>query len=132
MAPRTSTGASPKLSNIVLVFYVAYLFEDDVCSTFETALAGVIPVVKTSIAGTRIIGRLCAGNGLGALPALAFSILTLSFFIVAGNKNGLLLPHNTTDQGNNPFLFILIWYQYRVLLVVVGFKLVLTSFEMSG
>ncbi|KAL9402741.1 hypothetical protein Peur_006590 [Populus x canadensis] len=35
-----------------------------------------IPVVKTSIAGTRIIGRLCAGN-----------------------KNGHLVPHTTTDQG---------------------------------
>ncbi|KAK4398102.1 Eukaryotic translation initiation factor 6-2 [Sesamum angolense] len=43
--------------------------------TFEAELADVIPVVKSSIAGTRIIGRLCAGN-----------------------KNGLLLPHNTTDQ----------------------------------
>ncbi|KAH1207107.1 Eukaryotic translation initiation factor 6-2 [Glycine max] len=42
---------------------------------FEAELAGVIPVVKTSIGGTRIIGRLCAGN-----------------------KNGLLLPHTTTDQ----------------------------------
>ena len=45
-------------------------------STFEAELADVIPVVKTSINGTRIIGRLCAGN-----------------------KKGLLLPHNTTDQG---------------------------------
>lgn len=30
-------------------------------STFEAELADVIPVVKTSIAGTRIVGRLCAG-----------------------------------------------------------------------
>ncbi|KAL4202401.1 hypothetical protein AMTRI_Chr02g263550 [Amborella trichopoda] len=44
-------------------------------STFEAELADVIPVVKTSISGTRIIGRLCVGN-----------------------KKGLLLPHNTTDQ----------------------------------
>ncbi|XP_004297441.1 PREDICTED: eukaryotic translation initiation factor 6-2 [Fragaria vesca subsp. vesca] len=44
-------------------------------STFESELADVIPVIKTSIGGTRIIGRLCAGN-----------------------KNGLLLPHTTTDQ----------------------------------
>lgn len=33
------------------------------CSVFESELAGVIPVVKTSIGGTRIIGRLCAGEG---------------------------------------------------------------------
>lgn len=32
------------------------------CSTFEAELADVIPVVKTSIAGTRIIGRLCVGE----------------------------------------------------------------------
>lgn len=32
-----------------------------VCSAFESDLADVIPVVKTSIGGTRIIGRLCAG-----------------------------------------------------------------------
>lgn len=32
------------------------------CSAFEAELADVIPVVKTSIAGTRIIGRLLAGN----------------------------------------------------------------------
>ncbi|KAK2974264.1 hypothetical protein RJ640_016750 [Escallonia rubra] len=43
---------------------------------FESELADVIPVVKTSIGGTRIIGRLCAGN-----------------------ENGLLLPHTTTDQA---------------------------------
>ncbi|GER35008.1 eukaryotic translation initiation factor 6 [Striga asiatica] len=53
-------------------------------STFEAELAHVIPVVKTSIAGTRIIGRLCAGN-----------------------KNGLLAPQKTTDQGRcmllNPY-----------------------------
>ncbi|KAL4194944.1 hypothetical protein AMTRI_Chr05g70970 [Amborella trichopoda] len=43
--------------------------------TFEAELADVIPVVKISISGTRIIGRLCVGN-----------------------QKGLLLPHNTTDQ----------------------------------
>eukprot|EP00850_Spirogloea_muscicola_P012791 SM000084S23127 [mRNA] locus=s84:364578:366873:+ [translate_table: standard] len=38
-------------------------------------LADVIPVVKVSIAGTRVIGRMCVGN-----------------------KNGLLMPNSTTDQ----------------------------------
>ncbi|XWS75222.1 hypothetical protein CRYUN_Cryun01aG0067100 [Craigia yunnanensis] len=33
----------------------------------STELADVIPVIKTSIAGTRIIGRLCAGNKNGFL-----------------------------------------------------------------
>lgn len=44
-------------------------------SVFEAELADVIPIVHTSIAGTRIIGRLCVGN-----------------------RHGLLLPSTTTDQ----------------------------------
>ncbi|EAL69200.1 hypothetical protein ACTFIW_004461 [Dictyostelium discoideum] len=43
--------------------------------TVENRLADHIPVVETSIAGTRIVGRLSAGN-----------------------KNGLLLPNTCTDQ----------------------------------
>ncbi|KAJ3054460.1 Eukaryotic translation initiation factor 6, partial [Quaeritorhiza haematococci] len=42
---------------------------------FESELADVIPVIHTSIAGTRIIGRLTAGN-----------------------RHGLLVPNTTTDQ----------------------------------
>ncbi|KAJ1640712.1 Eif6 [Pavlovales sp. CCMP2436] len=44
-------------------------------SVFEAELGGHIPIVHTSIAGLRIIGRMCAGN-----------------------KNGLLVPTSTTDQ----------------------------------
>ncbi|KEI37658.1 uncharacterized protein L969DRAFT_89622 [Mixia osmundae IAM 14324] len=44
-------------------------------STFEAELGDVIPVIQTSIAGTRIIGRLTAGN-----------------------RHGLLVPSTTTDQ----------------------------------
>lgn len=44
-------------------------------STFESELADKIPVVYSSIAGCRIIGRLCVGN-----------------------RHGLLVPENTTDQ----------------------------------
>ncbi|KAF3907317.1 hypothetical protein ABW21_db0207507 [Orbilia brochopaga] len=44
-------------------------------SVFEAELADVIPVVHTTIAGTRIVGRLTAGN-----------------------RQGLLLPTSTTDQ----------------------------------
>ena len=46
-----------------------------ICSVFESELADIIPVVHTSIGGTRIIGRLTAGN-----------------------RHGLLLPNSTTDQ----------------------------------
>lgn len=55
---------------------LAHGFYFDLCSTFEAELQDVIPVVKASIAGTRVIGRMCVGN-----------------------KNGLLLPQATTDQG---------------------------------
>lgn len=48
---------------------------DSFASVFEAELADVVPVVRASIGGTRIVGRLCVGN-----------------------KNGLLLPNTTTDQ----------------------------------
>ncbi|GJJ75312.1 translation initiation factor 6 [Entomortierella parvispora] len=44
-------------------------------SIFETELKDIIPIVHTSIAGTRILGRLCVGN-----------------------RHGLLVPSTTTDQ----------------------------------
>ncbi|KAF9404093.1 Eukaryotic translation initiation factor 6 [Podila epigama] len=44
-------------------------------ATFESELGDVVPIIQTSIAGTRIIGRLCVGN-----------------------RHGLLVPSNTTDQ----------------------------------
>jgi translation initiation factor 6 len=44
-------------------------------SVFEAELADDIPVIHTSIAGTRIVGRLTAGN-----------------------RHGLLVPNTTTDQ----------------------------------
>lgn len=43
-------------------------------STFEGELGETIPVVHTSLAGCRIIGRMCVGN-----------------------KNGLLVPNSTFD-----------------------------------
>ncbi|KAJ3025270.1 UNVERIFIED_CONTAM: Eukaryotic translation initiation factor 6 [Siphonaria sp. JEL0065] len=44
-------------------------------SVFESELADVVPVIHTSIAGTRIVGRLTCGN-----------------------KRGLLVPNTTSDQ----------------------------------
>ncbi|KDQ14957.1 hypothetical protein BOTBODRAFT_159016 [Botryobasidium botryosum FD-172 SS1] len=44
-------------------------------STFESELGDVIPIVHTTIGGTRIVGRLTAGN-----------------------RHGLLVPASTTDQ----------------------------------
>jgi len=75
-------------------------------SVFESELAETIPIVRASIAGTRIIGRMCAGAdartppppprpacGLPARPEL-----TPAARLPPGNKNGLLLPSTTTDQ----------------------------------
>ncbi|PKA53995.1 Eukaryotic translation initiation factor 6-2 [Apostasia shenzhenica] len=66
-------GVFSKLTNAYCL--VAIGGSENFYSVFESELADAIPVVKTSIAGTRIIGRMCAGN-----------------------KNGLLVPHSTTDQ----------------------------------
>lgn len=44
-------------------------------STFEAELGDTIPVVHTTIAGTRLVGRLTVGN-----------------------RHGLLVPSTTTDQ----------------------------------
>lgn len=60
---KTSTGFNTSILSIAIVpVSVADDLDWMTCSMFEAELADVIPVVKTSIAGTRIIGRLCAGK----------------------------------------------------------------------
>ncbi|TPX34577.1 hypothetical protein SmJEL517_g02873 [Synchytrium microbalum] len=66
-------GVFSRLTNAYCL--VAIGGSENFYSVFESELADVIPVVHTSIAGTRIIGRLSAGN-----------------------RHGLLLPNTTTDQ----------------------------------
>jgi len=66
-------GVFAKLTNSYCL--VAIGGSENFYSIFESELASHIPVIHTSIAGTRIIGRLTAGN-----------------------KNGLLVPSTTTDQ----------------------------------
>jgi translation initiation factor 6 len=51
-------------------------------SVFESELGSFIPVIQATIGGTRIVGRTTAG--------ISFSYL--------GNKKGLLVPNNTTDN----------------------------------
>jgi len=78
-----ATRASYENSNEIGVFskltngycLVAIGGSENFYSVFETELADHIPVIHTSIAGTRIIGRLTAGN-----------------------RHGLLVPSSTTDQ----------------------------------
>lgn len=66
-------GVFSKLTNAYAL--VAVGGSENFYSVFEAELSDHIPVVHASIAGTRIIGRMCVGN-----------------------KNGLLLPNSTTDQ----------------------------------
>ncbi|CAJ2628264.1 unnamed protein product [Trifolium pratense] len=66
-------GAFSKLTNAYCLTAIGG--SENFYSAFEAELADVIPVVKTSIGGTRLVG-----------------------FLSVGNKNGLLLPHTTTDQ----------------------------------
>eukprot|EP00899_Mesostigma_viride_P025385 jgi/Mesvir1/6030/Mv00773-RA.1 len=66
-------GVFARLTNSYAL--VAHGGSETFYSTFEAELADTIPVIKASVAGCRIIGRMCVGN-----------------------KNGLLLPSTTTDQ----------------------------------
>jgi len=66
-------GVFSKLTNSYCL--VAIQGSTNFYSAFEADLSEVIPIVHTSIGGTRIIGRLTAGN-----------------------RHGLLVPSTTTDQ----------------------------------
>lgn len=66
-------GVFSKLTNAYCLTAVAG--SSNFFSVFEAELQDVIPVIHTTIAGTRIIGRLTAGN-----------------------RHGLLVPNTTTDQ----------------------------------
>ena len=66
-------GVFAKLTNAYAI--VALGGAENFYSVFEAELAEHLPVIKTSVAGTRLVGRLTVGN-----------------------RNGLLLPNSTTDQ----------------------------------
>jgi translation initiation factor 6 len=66
----------PSLSKLTNAYcLVAIHGSANFLSVFESELGDLIPIVSTSIAGTRLVGRLTVGN-----------------------KNGLLVPSGTTDQ----------------------------------
>ncbi|OXG13841.1 eukaryotic translation initiation factor 6 [Cryptococcus neoformans Tu259-1] len=69
----TDIGVSSKLTNSYCL--TALASSTNFYSVFEAELADVVPIVHTTIGGTRIIGRLTAGN-----------------------RHGLLVPSSTTDQ----------------------------------
>lgn len=66
-------GVFAKLTNAYCL--VALGAAENFYSVFEAELSDHVPVVKASIAGTRLVGRLTAGN-----------------------RNGLLVPNTATDQ----------------------------------
>ncbi|GAB1606755.1 eukaryotic translation initiation factor 6-like [Argonauta hians] len=66
-------GVFSKLTNSYCL--VAIGGSENFYSLFEGELSEAIPVVHASLAGCRIIGRMCVGN-----------------------KNGLIVPNSTTDQ----------------------------------
>ncbi|XP_034251679.1 eukaryotic translation initiation factor 6 [Thrips palmi] len=66
-------GVFSKLTNTYCL--VAIGGSENFYSVFEAELAETIPVIHASLAGCRIIGRMCVGN-----------------------KNGLLVPSTTTDD----------------------------------
>ncbi|TFK28143.1 eukaryotic translation initiation factor 6 [Coprinopsis marcescibilis] len=66
-------GVFSKLTNSYCL--VAINGSTNFYSAFESELGDVVPIVHTSIGGTRIVGRLTAGN-----------------------RHGLLVPSSTTDQ----------------------------------
>lgn len=69
----TEVGVFAKLTNTYCL--VAIGGSENFYSVFEAELAETIPVIHASLAGCRIIGRMCVGN-----------------------KNGLLVPSTTTDD----------------------------------
>mmetsp|Transcript_5034 Transcript_5034/g.10913 ORF Transcript_5034/g.10913 Transcript_5034/m.10913 type:complete len:247 (+) Transcript_5034:210-950(+) len=66
-------GVFAKLTNAYCI--VALGGAENFYSVFESELADHIPVIKTSVSGTRLVGR-----------------------VTVGNKNGLLLPNSCSDQ----------------------------------
>lgn len=59
MAPRTSIGSFENPADYFA--FVLRVTVSDVHSVFQNELAADIPVVKTSIAGTRLVGRMTTG-----------------------------------------------------------------------
>lgn len=66
-------GVFAKLTNAYCL--VALGGSENFYSVFEAELSDHVPVIKASVAGTRLLGR-----------------------CTVGNKNGLLLPNTCTDQ----------------------------------
>lgn len=80
-----------------------------VYSVFEAELADHIPVVKTSVAGTRLVGRVTVGVRVTDCTGGNTILVPYIFRAFAGNKNGLLMPNTTTDQGEPARVLRRLW-----------------------
>lgn len=68
-------------------------------SVFEQELADHIPVIHTSIAGCRFVGRVTVGKlSLFMLGCAGVSVLTTRNRMLVGNRKGLLVPSTCTDN----------------------------------
>lgn len=66
-------------------------------SAFESELGDVVPIVHTSIGGTRIVGRLTAGEPRNHCLTPWGRWRSTSYHDI-GNRHGLLVPSTTNDQ----------------------------------
>uniref|UniRef100_A0A2P2JZY9 Eukaryotic translation initiation factor 6 eIF-6 n=1 Tax=Rhizophora mucronata TaxID=61149 RepID=A0A2P2JZY9_RHIMU len=66
-------------------------------SVFEAELADVIPVVKTSIGGTRIVGRLCAGED--SQCPFSFTSLSLGLLVLLAMHTARVFYWQETRMG---------------------------------
>ncbi len=86
-----------------MIYHIAF---HSFYSVFESELSDTIPVIHTSVAGCRIIGRLTVGEfslyskvDSGLLKTLNNNLCYLcKCYFSTANRHGLLLPNSTTDQ----------------------------------
>ena len=103
-------GVFAKLTNTYALVSIGG--SENFYSVFQQELADHIPVVHTSIAGCRFVGRATVGESkleprsASASPALQgqlqrrvlHRVRSFWYAFLAGNKRGLLVPNTTTDQ----------------------------------
>uniref|UniRef100_A0A2P2JZW8 Eukaryotic translation initiation factor 6-2-like n=1 Tax=Rhizophora mucronata TaxID=61149 RepID=A0A2P2JZW8_RHIMU len=88
-------GVFSKLTNAYCL--VAIGGSESFYSVFEAELADVIPVVKTSIGGTRIVGRLCAGED--SQCPFSFTSLSLGLLVLLAMHTARVFYWQETRMG---------------------------------
>lgn len=107
LSPGRRVGVFATLTNSYSL--VAIGASENFYSVFEAELQDVIPIVRTTIAGTRIVGRLTTGCVQTSLYLVWSALLSratqksvvsdwLMKILLHRNRKGLLVPTSTTDQ----------------------------------